>query len=419
MTHHAGTWCGTSPWPHRRWICANASGACDEGAGAAEAELAVHSDKAWRGVDDAAGAEEGGDRGAGRHWAAACWGGGGGGWRGHNRPRSERRARRGAPRRSWVWGHSTGASKGIVPVSPAGNSVIFPVLIPCESRRELVSAVEKRIWVKNCWVEFESNTVANLLLWIRIWVKYCCKFVTISHFYIDVTNILHYRILSYYSHVWSNFAISHKFANIPRVFNSTFSHFRILHYNSHVWSNFAISHQFRKHTAIIQHFRNHYTFDIISNMIYTEGYNIKLRWIGWCARCFPEKDVSLAINEHHWRRVGNMELGILECQAIKTSQMLRNRKIWRSCWNIRAWAAHGIVQSQDCKNWENVRKGWKAAKVCVFRNSTPKRNLCKNLAFTVKKPLQKPCVHRSAGERYTLSWTQNSSGNPRARIYTP
>ena len=105
--------------------------------------------------------------GTGRHWAAACWGGGGGGRRGHGRPRSERRARRGAPRRSWGWEHNAGDSTGIVPVSPAGNSEVFRVLIPCGSGRELDSAVEKRIWVKNCWVEFKSNTFASLLLRIR------------------------------------------------------------------------------------------------------------------------------------------------------------------------------------------------------------------------------------------------------------
>ena len=68
---------------------------------------------------------------------------------------------------------------------------------------------------------------------------------------------------------------------------------------------------------------------------------------------------------------------MLECQAneaIKTSQMLRNRKLCRSCWKSRAWAAHGIVQSQDCENWENVRK---AGKMCVFCNRTPKKKLWK------------------------------------------
>ena len=81
---------------------------------------------------------------------------------------------RGLPCESWGWGHSAGDSKGIVPVSPAGNSEVFPVLIRCGSRRELDSAVERRSWVKNCWLEFESNFVANLLLLIRIWVKNCC-----------------------------------------------------------------------------------------------------------------------------------------------------------------------------------------------------------------------------------------------------
>ena len=103
----------------------------------------------------------------GRHWEAL-----GGGLLGRRRrrtarPRSERRARRGAPRRSWGWEHNAGDSTGIVPVSPAGNSEVFRVLIPCGSGRELDSAVEKRIWVKNCWVEFKSNTFASLLLRIR------------------------------------------------------------------------------------------------------------------------------------------------------------------------------------------------------------------------------------------------------------
>ena len=66
---------------------------------------------------------------------------------------------------------------------------------------ELDSLVEKIIWVKNRWVawEFESNTVANLLLQIRIWVKYCCKFEAISQFHIDLADILHFRKLRYNS----------------------------------------------------------------------------------------------------------------------------------------------------------------------------------------------------------------------------
>ena len=56
-------------------------------------------------------------------------------------------------------------------------------------------------------------------------------------------------------------------------------HFCILRYNLQVVSNFAISHQFRKHSnvtnvpqvrntaAIVQHFRNHYIFAIITHVI--------------------------------------------------------------------------------------------------------------------------------------------------------
>ena len=46
-------------------------------------------------------------------------------------------------------GKARATPKGIVPVSPAGHSEVFPVLIPCASRRELDSAEEKRICVKN------------------------------------------------------------------------------------------------------------------------------------------------------------------------------------------------------------------------------------------------------------------------------
>ena len=42
-------------------------------------------------------------------------------------------------------GKARATPKGIVPVSPAGHSEVFPVLIPCGSRRELDSAEEKRI----------------------------------------------------------------------------------------------------------------------------------------------------------------------------------------------------------------------------------------------------------------------------------
>ena len=42
-------------------------------------------------------------------------------------------------------GKARATPKGIVPVSPAGYSEVFPVLIPCASRRELDSAEEKRI----------------------------------------------------------------------------------------------------------------------------------------------------------------------------------------------------------------------------------------------------------------------------------
>ena len=68
--------------------------------------------------------------GTGRHWAVACWGGCGGrrGPQGHRycQPRSEKRALCGAPHQSWELGHSTGDSKGIVPVLPAGNSESLP-----------------------------------------------------------------------------------------------------------------------------------------------------------------------------------------------------------------------------------------------------------------------------------------------------
>ena len=85
--------------------------------------------------------------------------GGGGGRRGHSRPRSERRPRRGAPRRSWEWGHSA-TQKGLFPNHLPETMKLSQYWFP---RREQDSAVENEIWVKNCWVEFESNTVANLL----------------------------------------------------------------------------------------------------------------------------------------------------------------------------------------------------------------------------------------------------------------
>ena len=46
-------------------------------------------------------------------------------------------------------GIARATSKGISPISPARHSEVFPVLIPWGGRRELDSAVEKRICVKN------------------------------------------------------------------------------------------------------------------------------------------------------------------------------------------------------------------------------------------------------------------------------
>ena len=50
-----------------------------------------------------------------------------------------------------------GIARATQKVSPAGNSEVFPVLIPCGSRRELDSAVEKRIGVKNLAKPCETN----------------------------------------------------------------------------------------------------------------------------------------------------------------------------------------------------------------------------------------------------------------------
>ena len=60
---------------------------------------------------------------------------------------SEASDERGAARLPGVEGAGIARAtpKGIVPVSPARHSEVFPGLIPCGSRRELDSAEEKRI----------------------------------------------------------------------------------------------------------------------------------------------------------------------------------------------------------------------------------------------------------------------------------
>ena len=90
------------------------------------------------------GRREGGAR---RHWAAAEDGEGTAG--------SEASDEHAAARLAGVEGGGIARAtpKGIVPVPPAGHSEVFPVPIPCGSRRELDSAVEK---------EFEKETLRIL-----------------------------------------------------------------------------------------------------------------------------------------------------------------------------------------------------------------------------------------------------------------
>ena len=63
--------------------------------------------------------------------------------------------------------------KGIVPVSPAGHSEVFPVLIPCGSRRELDSAVEKELSQKPC--ESCETKVKLRNLYLRNLAKLVCE----------------------------------------------------------------------------------------------------------------------------------------------------------------------------------------------------------------------------------------------------
>ena len=83
-------------------------------------------------------------------------------------------------------------------------------------------------------------------------------------------------------------------------------------------------------------------------------------------------------NKHHRRRVGNLELEILECQPIKTSQ--EQSKTLAQQLEGRGLGAHGNVQS----HW--LRKLRKRAKSFEnIYNRTPKKKLFKNLAMSFGK----------------------------------
>ena len=92
------------------------------------------------------GRSEGGSR---RHRAAACWEAAVAD--GEGTACSEANDERCAARLAGVEGVGIARAtpKGIVPISPARHSEVFPVLIRWGACRELDSAVEKRICVKN------------------------------------------------------------------------------------------------------------------------------------------------------------------------------------------------------------------------------------------------------------------------------
>ena len=162
--------------------------------------------------------------------------------------------------------------KGIVPISPARYSERIPSTYSMGTRRELDSAVEKRIW------EFEA----------------------ILRFQFDLANILHSCILKYNPHFESNFAISHQFPDCPHIYHlqdtvkvlpvqtpcftlilltyCTFAYYitiRMLRAISQFPIDFANIPHVRNNSTFLQslHLRNNHT----CNMIWTEGSKINLR----------------------------------------------------------------------------------------------------------------------------------------------
>ena len=157
--------------------------------------------------------------GALRHWALTCWGRCCSGWRGY----SVLQPWRGVPSRNEGGSIARAAAvtqKGLFPYHLQDTVKVFTATTPWGTRKELDSALEKRIW------EFEA----------------------ISQFHINFADILHF---AYYLIICMLRAISQFhiiFADIPHVRNkSTFSP--------------------------TLHFRNNHT----CNMIYTEGSKINLR----------------------------------------------------------------------------------------------------------------------------------------------
>ena len=250
--------------------------------------------------------------GTGRHWEKSSWGGGVGGQRGHCQPWSERLGWRCAPHQICGWGHSTGNSKGIVPVSPARNS---------ESRPSTDSmGITKRTGFcsrkKNLSQKLLGTSILQFASKFEFFeLRKLCNFVAFSSFRKDrcVTSestdpasrggvslacvvssncqhslvpwspkqtrrLIGIKVQNYITklQIWSYFTFSHWWANIQH-FNHYITSWCLKHFR-----NFTLILQIYLISTIIQHVSNHYTFAIIThNMIYIEGYSINLAVSGY------------------------------------------------------------------------------------------------------------------------------------------